>query len=107
MQPADAPDPDSMHWLALKLPAPLEVKLTVPVGVLAVPPSVSVTVAVHVDGCPTATGSGAQLTLVDVERGAMTVTNVSPKLNRFPACFESPPYWTKIWCDPVPTALGV
>jgi hypothetical protein len=68
---------------------------------------VSLTVAVHVDVVPTATGLGEQLTPVDVERGAMTVTDVSPKLRMLPACFESPPYWTTIVCDPVPTALGV
>jgi hypothetical protein len=39
------------------------VKLTVPVGVLLVPASVSVTVAVQVEGCPTVTVAGEQLTL--------------------------------------------
>jgi hypothetical protein len=33
-----------------------------------------VTVAVHVDACPTATGSGEQLTLVDVEGRTVTVS---------------------------------
>jgi len=53
----------SVHGLPLKLPGSLEVKLTVPVGVLLVPASVSVTVAVQVEGCPTVTVAGEQLTL--------------------------------------------
>jgi hypothetical protein len=87
-----------VHWPALKLPGPLEPKLTVPVGVLAVPPSVSETVAVHVVGPPTATGSGVQLRLVEVERGEMTVRNVKPRLRMLPACLASPPYWAMIVC---------
>jgi hypothetical protein len=53
----------------LKPPEPLESNPTVPPGVLVTPDSVSVTVAVHVVGCPTATGLGEQLTAVDVENG--------------------------------------
>jgi hypothetical protein len=49
-----------------KLPGPLELKLTVPVGVLPVPLVVSVTVAIHVEDCPTVTLTGEQLTSVDV-----------------------------------------
>ncbi len=65
----------------LKVPTPLELKLTVPVGVLGVPPPVSVTVAVQVVDAPTATVAGEQLTVVDVERLAvMTVTVVLPEL---------------------------
>jgi len=65
----------------LKVPTPLELKLTVPVGVLGVPPPVSVTVAVQVVDAPTATVAGEQLTVVDVERlAAMTVTVVLPEL---------------------------
>jgi hypothetical protein len=63
--------PFSVHWLALKLPAPLDEKLSVPVGVLVIPASVSVTVAVHVTGASTATGSGEQLTAVEVESGGV------------------------------------
>jgi hypothetical protein len=37
-------------------------------------------VAVHDDGVPTPTGSGEQLTLVDVERGPVTVTVSLPLL---------------------------
>jgi len=54
--------------LALKPPAPSDSKLTVPAGVV-VTASVSVTVAVHVVGWPTATLSGEQLTAVEVEKG--------------------------------------
>jgi hypothetical protein len=41
------PLPDRLHRVALKTPWPLLVKLTVPVGVVAVPGEVSLTVAVH------------------------------------------------------------
>jgi hypothetical protein len=41
---------------------------TVPVGVLDVPEPMSVTVAVHVDGWPTVTTLGEQLTSVKGER---------------------------------------
>jgi hypothetical protein len=63
-----------------KVPAPLEVKLTVPLGVVAVPPPVSVTVAVQVVDAPTATVPGEQFTVVEVERAAITVTVVLPEL---------------------------
>ena len=49
-----------------KAPAPLLVKLTVPVGVLEVPESVSSTVAVQVLAEPPFTGEGEQATLVPV-----------------------------------------
>jgi hypothetical protein len=81
-----------VHSSSLKLPAPFEVRRTVPVGVLGLPASVSVTVAVHVVGASTATGSGEQLTLVEVERGATTVKNVKPRLRMLPACFASSLY---------------
>ena len=42
-----------------------ELKLTVPVGVLAPLDTVSVTVAVHIEALPVATDDGEQLTLVD------------------------------------------
>ena len=53
-----------MHPPSVKLPEPSDSNPTVPVGVLAVPAEVSVTVAVHVVGRPTATGFGEQLTVV-------------------------------------------
>src|SRR2546428_6604888 len=71
----------------LKEPAPLLLKLTVPVGVLLVPASVSLTVAVQVVGWPTTTDAGVQPTLVLVER-LLTVTVVEPEL---PAWVVSPP----------------
>jgi hypothetical protein len=57
----------------LKLPVPLLEKLTVPVGVLLVPPSVSATVAVQVDAIPISTDVGEQLTVAEVVR-VFTVT---------------------------------
>jgi hypothetical protein len=62
-----------VHELALKLPEPVgaAVKLTVPVGVVGPLLSVSVTVAVHVVGASRATGSGEQLTAVDVVSGGV------------------------------------
>ena len=87
-QVAELPEPERVQLVALKVPAPLLVKLTVPVGVVFVPTSVSVTVAVQVVGCPTTTDDGEQLTPVVVERFAVTVTTVVPEL---PRCVESPP----------------
>ena len=55
----------------VKVPVPLVAKLTVPVGAVGVP-EVSVTVAVHVVGEPTATLDGVQETEVVV---AAAVTN--------------------------------
>ncbi len=51
----------------LKLPEPLLLKVTVPVGVLIVPAEVSVTVAVQVVEAFTASGE-VQLMLVEVAR---------------------------------------
>jgi hypothetical protein len=75
-----------VHGLPLKPPAPLLVKVTVPVGVVWVPVAVSVTVAVQVVDCPTATVPGEQPTLVEVER-VVTLTLVLPLLA---AWVESP-----------------
>ncbi len=55
-----------MHGLPPKVPAPLDVKLTVPVGVLGSVVSVSVTVAVHVVERFSTTLPGEQLTSVMV-----------------------------------------
>jgi len=63
-----------VHWSALKLPAPSDPNLTVTVGVSWPLLAVSVTVAVHVDGCPTATGLGEQHTAIDVESGGVDGT---------------------------------
>jgi hypothetical protein len=79
-QLVELPEPDRVQFAALKLPAPLLVKLTVPVGALLVPTSVSVTVAVQVVNVPRGTVEGEQLTLVPVERVALTVIVVEPLL---------------------------
>ncbi len=77
----------SVHDAALKLPAaPVEVKLTEPVGVLLVPAAVSATVAVHVLACPTTTGDVHETVVLVVRR--FTVTDTDPLL---PACVVSPP----------------
>ncbi len=66
---------------------PPGVKVTTPVGVIAVPGEVSVTLAVHDVDWPTTTVGGAQATEVLVAR-LLTVTVVFPLL---PLCDESPP----------------
>ena len=58
-----------------KVPVPELVKLTVPVGVIAVGGEVSATVTVHVVAWLRATVDGVQLTVVDVVR-SVTVTVV-------------------------------
>ncbi len=63
----------------LKVPAPLLVKPTEPVGVMAVPGELSVTVAVQVDAEPTFTEAGLQATVVIVDR-TFTVTVALPVL---------------------------
>src|SRR2546426_12841317 len=85
----ELPEPERPQFAALlKVPAPLLVKLTVPVGVVFVPTSVSVTVAVQVVGGPRTTVDGEQLTPVVVERFVVTMTTVVPEP---PRCVESPP----------------
>jgi hypothetical protein len=58
-----------VHGLPLRPPAGSELKLTVPLGVVVAPTSVSVTVAVHAVKLPTTTSPGEQLTAVDVANG--------------------------------------
>ena len=65
----------------MKVPVPLLVKATVPVGALWVPAEVSVTVAVHEVAWFTTTVEGVQLTAVVVVR-AVTVTVAVPELPR-------------------------
>jgi hypothetical protein len=79
VQLALEPVPLSVHGVGLnESPAEEDEKPTVPVGVLAVPPSVSVTVAVHV--VPTARSTvGAQEIAVLVVR-VSTVSVVEPLL---------------------------
>jgi hypothetical protein len=64
-----APVPD-------KVQGPPGVKVTVPVGVIAVPSEVSVTVAVQLVACPMKTVDGVQATPVVVVR-RVTVTVVA------------------------------
>ena len=78
-QLAEGPAPLSVQGLPVKLPAPLEEKLTEPVGVIGVPGLVSATVAVHVVEPFTGTAFGLQLTLVEVVR-VLTVIVVVPVL---------------------------
>src|SRR2546428_8282632 len=73
------PEPLSVQGLPLKVPAPLEEKSTVPIGVLVLPVAVSVTVAVQVVALFTGTLVGVQLTLVMVVRG-VAVPLVMPEL---------------------------
>src|SRR2546428_440185 len=84
-QDALDPLPESVQLAELKVPLPLLMKETLPVGVVGVP-VVSVTVAVQVVGCPTATVAGVQPTVVEVER-VITITVVLPLE---PACVPSP-----------------
>jgi hypothetical protein len=82
-------------------PAPLELKLTVPVGKIAPTPE-SDTVAVQTVPAPTATGFGRQTTLVVVDRRALTVRRNVSWLVRWMAVWANVPV---IVCEP--PALGV
>jgi len=48
--------PDRLHEFGFREPAPLDENMTVPVGIIPDPMSVSVTVAVHVEATLTRTG---------------------------------------------------
>ena len=85
-QVAAAPAPVSVQLAAgLKVPLPLLAKVTVPLGVIGVPVSLSVTVAVQVVETPAGTVGGVQSTVVIVER-LVTITVSAPLL---PAWIES------------------
>jgi hypothetical protein len=85
------PELDSVQKVGLKAPVPVEAQEeTVPLGVLVVPASVSVTVAVQVVGALTATEEGEQLTVVEVER-LVTVSAKGEPLLLLVACVASPP----------------
>jgi hypothetical protein len=87
-QLAEAPLPDSVQTpAALNVPTPVLVKLTVPVGVVGVPVSVSETVAVQEVEVPAGRVVGEQVRLVLVDRGS-AVTRVVPSE---PRCVASPP----------------
>jgi hypothetical protein len=88
VQVAVAPVPERVHGVGLKeSPGVVEEKLTLPVGVLVAPASVSVTVAVQVVPTATSTELGGQEIEVLVVR-ASTVSVVEPLLV---ACVESAP----------------
>jgi hypothetical protein len=78
-QVAVGPAPLNVQLVGLNVPLPLLVKLTVPVGVIGAPVSLSVTVAVQVVETPAATVGGEQSTVVIVER-FVTVTVSMPLL---------------------------
>lgn len=86
VQVADAPVPDSVH-VSVNVSAPVTETVTMPVGVMAVPGDVSLTVTVHVVDCPTVTMAGLQVMDVLVVR-SVTVTFALPLL---PVWTESPP----------------
>jgi len=91
----------SVQVVLLNVPLPLDDQLTVPVGVLEIPLSVSVTVAVHVVEESTGTVEGEQLTFVSVWR-VVARTSAVPELA---PCFSLPEYVPVIvW---VPTSWGV
>ena len=68
MQVAVDPLPEIMQLVGLKVPVPLLLQLTNPVGVIGVPGDVSVTLAWHVVECLGRRVLGEQLTLVDEAR---------------------------------------
>jgi len=70
---ADAVVPARVHVLKPPLVTPVSETVTVPVGVIAVPGEVSVTVTVHVEGDPTWTGFGEHDTVVVVALGLTTM----------------------------------
>src|SRR2546430_17627354 len=65
------PVPERVQVVELKVPGPLLLQLTVPVGVIGVPGDVSVTVAVHVVECKSWIVLGEQLRLVEVVRSVV------------------------------------
>lgn len=84
---AEVPLADSVHCVALKVPLPLLVKLTVPDGAVAVPGEVSLTTAVHF-WARFPDFFLWQVRTVEVAR-AVTVTTACPLLA---AWLPSPPY---------------
>jgi len=68
---------ESVQLEGVKLPLPLVLKVTVPVGAVLVPAAVSFTVAVQTVSLSTGTLAGVQLTVVEVARLA-TLTVALP-----------------------------
>ena len=87
----------------LKVPAALEPKLTVPVGVIAVPRLVSLTVAVQVDPTLTWTDAGTHTTEVPV----VLWVAVRAKVPELPEWSVSPPYVPVMVLRPSDPGLGV
>ncbi len=52
----------------LRIPGALLLNVTLPLGIMAVPKELSVTIAVQVAGAFTGVEAGVQLTLIEVER---------------------------------------
>jgi hypothetical protein len=73
----------------LKAPLPLVLNVTVPVGSDPPAPPVSATVAVQVVATPTATGDGAQLTVVEV--GRLLTLRANPSASELASCTVDPP----------------
>ena len=86
---------------------PDELNLTVPVGVLAVPDAVSVTVAVQVEPLFVSTDEGAQPNVVEVERPVTVSVNDWLPLLVLKLCFESPLYVPLMRWVPGATTVGV
>jgi len=74
---AELPVPLRTQVGALKVPLPIALKVTLPVGVVGVPESMSLTVAVQAADCPGAITVGVQLTPVAVKRRAVAVAAVA------------------------------
>lgn len=92
-----------MQVVGLNDPEALDEKPTVPVGEIGVPPLMSATVAVHVDGSPTETELGKQERDVPVNLCSTIRVDV-PEL---PAWFASPPYVPVIVALPSDPTSGV
>jgi hypothetical protein len=73
--------------VGVKVPVELDVKLTVPVGVIAPVPDESVTVAVHVVDAPELMEAGLHVTVVVVDR----IVDASVNVPVLAECTESPP----------------
>ena len=86
-EPADSP-----HVVGENVPA-VEVHVIVPLGVIAVPALVSVTVAVQLVATPTMVGTGAHSSWVVSTRPAA----VSVAVVLLAACVEFPPYEAVTW----------
>src|SRR5439155_20104506 len=97
--PLPSPFPSTTLFRSLKVPVPSLVQLTVPVGMFA--PLPLVTVAVQAVALSTATEGGVQLTLVAVARRPTP----APKRTRLDSSHVSPSYAAvSLWMH-VPTAV--